>query len=151
MSEKYIAYMNFDEFVAGRHYLCNDENMLVESAIGLGSEVGEYQQCVRKAIFEGVKLNTGEVLLELSDIIHYYNLAILALEDKCFISEKMIKVINKAKLYARDLGYGKYFEDYLTNMEIDRNTDILHVVDAVIKEIEDMVEFGKSGRRGKDL
>lgn len=95
--------MNLYERINERHDM--GEMTIVEAALGLVSESGEVAQLVRKREFETQALNVGEMLTELSDVLHY-----LVLACSCYgVTLADLGEINRVKLKARDMGNEKVF------------------------------------------
>lgn len=53
--------------------------LLLTAAMGLGSESGEFQEIVKKVIFQGKPLDTRHLIRELGDIMWYWTNACRAL------------------------------------------------------------------------
>lgn len=138
--------MGYTEFVAKRHDMSDFNNVLNEAALGIASESGEFTQCVRKRLYEGEQLNAGEMILELGDIIHYYHLAILAMQKKYNISSKSVKLINEVKCFARDRGFYDIFQDGIMAIDFEGMSDamIMQYIDAIVEEINERIEFGNT-------
>lgn len=81
-----------------RHIM--DSMTIGEAALGLASEAGEVAQLIRKDRYEGKSLNEGEMLMELSDVLHY-----LVLACSCYgITLDDLARVNTAKMAAKDDG-----------------------------------------------
>ena len=136
--------MGYTEFVAKTHDMTDFNNALNEAALGIASESGEFSPCVRKRLYENERLNAGEMILELGDIIHYYHLAILAMQKKYNISSKSVKLINEVKCFARDRGFYDIFQDGIMAIDFKNMRDdmIMQYLDAIMQEINHRIEFG---------
>lgn len=92
------------ERITERHVM--DGETIKEAALGLASEAGEVVQLVRKNVYDGQKLSEGEMLVELSDVLHY-----LVLACACYgITLEQLADVNGTKLKARDKGCGHLFD-----------------------------------------
>lgn len=109
-----------------------DAATIVEAVLGLGSEVGEMTQLVRKSKFERLALKPGEMLAEMSDVLHYLVLACgchgVTLDD--------LARINMMKMKARDEGNEQWFLAlmYLVDIEGDLSAEL----DDIEKQMEAM-------------
>jgi len=94
---------NFEDFVQRLQELNNtgiNIPLLITSAIGLGSETGEFQEIVKKILFQGKELSEDNVYhmhRELSDICWYWVNGCRALN----INPNRIIEMNVEKLEAR--------------------------------------------------
>lgn len=134
----------YRELVRSRHDMTDFDTVLTEAALGIASESGEFAQCVRKRLYENASLNAGEMILELGDIIHYYHLAILAMQKKYNVSAKTIQLINEVKCFARDRGFYDIFQDGIMAIDFEHMSDdmIMQYLDAIMQEINHRIEFG---------
>lgn len=134
----------YRELVRSRHDMSDFKSVLNEAALGIASESGEFAQCVRKRLYENSSLNAGEMILELGDIIHYYHLAILAMQKKYNVSAKTIQLINEVKCFARDRGFYDIFQDGIMAIDFEHMSDdmIMQYLDAIMQEINHRIEFG---------
>lgn len=92
--------MTFDEYQRGvlRTFGQKDEPLkdkLFVSAIGLGGEVGEYLDKVKKLVFHGHQLSGEEIVLELGDALYYLTVAAsifgATLEDVAKLNNEKLK------------------------------------------------------------
>ena len=122
------------------------DTVLTEAALGIASESGEFAQCVRKRLYENERLNAGEMILELGDIIHYYHLAILAMQKKYNVSSKTVQLINEVKCFTRDRGFYDIFQDGIMAIDFENMRDdmIMQYIDAIVEEINERIEFGNT-------
>lgn len=99
-----------------------DAATIVEAVLGLGSEVGEMTQLVRKSKFEHVVSKPGEMLAEMSDVLHY-----LVLACGCYgVTLDDLARINMMKMQARDEGNEQWFLAlmYLVDIEGDLSAEL---------------------------
>lgn len=123
MIEEYGLIDELQEMVYERHGLgnrlkvCwNDEKTWTEygstreeAAFGLVNEVGEVVQLVRKDMWDGHKLNEGEMLMELGDVLHY----LLLFCSLVGVSLETVARCNLLKLDALDKGERRRFEQMM--------------------------------------
>lgn len=103
-----------------------------EAAMGIASEAGEYLQLVRKWAYEEKPFDEGEAIVELSDVLHYVELACqghgITLDD--------LARVNVTKIVAREKGEMRLFDRAMDNvgkgMSLDEALGELEAMIAVV-------------------
>ena len=92
---------------------------LLHAAIGLCTEVGEFQDALKKAIFYGKELDRTNLVEELGDIMWYIAIA----SDELGITLEDVMAKNAEKLAARYKG--GFTEEQALNRDLDEEREIL--------------------------
>lgn len=73
-------YLNRDAFLEALASSHENAHILIGSAIGMAGEVGEFNEIVKKHLFQGKAFDRDHAIKELGDIYWYFAAACIALE-----------------------------------------------------------------------
>ena len=83
-------YLNFDAFLTAIAEADEDIHMLLGAGIGLSGEVGEFNEILKKHVWQGREFDADHAKKELGDIYWYFALACKALDTTPEEIEKLI-------------------------------------------------------------
>lgn len=88
-------YLNKESFLKRFDSAQHDIEKLIGASIGLSGEVGEFNEIIKKHIFQGKSIDETHLKKELGDIYWYFALACIALnttpyEIQEIVSEKLL-------------------------------------------------------------
>lgn len=106
-------YLDFDVFLKSLSEGHENIHALIGSAIGLAGEVGEFNEIVKKHLFQGKEFDRDHAIKELGDIYWYFAAACIALET----TPEEVADIVKEKLKNR-------FNDGRFNKELSENRKV---------------------------
>jgi len=110
-SDEYLDFDHFLKAIADGH---ENIHTLIGSGIGLSGEVGEFNEIIKKHIFQGKAFDRDHAIKELGDIYWYFAAACIALETT---PEEVADTI-KEKLQNRFNG-GRFNKELSENRKVN--------------------------------
>jgi NTP pyrophosphatase (non-canonical NTP hydrolase) len=110
-SEEYLDFSSFEDAITEGH---DNIHALLGAGIGMSGEVGEFNEILKKHIWQGKNFDETHAKKELGDIYWYFALACIALN----VTPAEIEEIVSEKLAARYSG-GRFNKEQSENRKVN--------------------------------
>ena len=111
-SDEYLDFSAFEDAIHGSH---QNIHMLLGAGIGMSGEVGEFNEILKKHVWQGKAFDEVHAKKELGDILWYFALACIALdveidEIAAIVKEKLAKRYNDGR-FSKELSENRQKDD----------------------------------------